>query len=866
MVKERQAAVRLLRVMMVASVALPAILFAITTWMDYQDIKQQTNERLERSLDILHEHSLKILQTIERTFGEVNEIIDGMSDDDVRANERAVHQKLKAIVQSVPRMQGILILDRHGHPLAFSNRAPVSKTLDLSNRKYFHALENGAHGPYISIVDTPRLGAPSNFFSLAEVRLSGSGKFNGIISIGVQRSYFESFYAELADHGSVDNGSFFALARSDGVVPARYPELARMPFRLPANAEFRARIAQGRDRAIYWVKSPVDQIERRMAFRKLEGYPLYVFAGMEWSAIINDWQRHSIGHLIYGVPLTAFLFLGLGLALRRTQRLYDEADRREAAEGALRQAQRLEAMGQLTGGVAHDFNNLLMAVNGSVQLLRAKCTDQEDRRLLDRVLAAIKGGERLTRQLLSYSRQQTHAPQVVDLSERLPALQELLTRALRSDIEIKVDVPEELCAVRVDAGEFELAILNLAVNARDAMPKGGTLSIRAKPVMLNGDATADGLSGDFVAVRVADTGHGIPADLLRRVFEPFFTTKEVGKGTGLGLSQVYGFARQSGGTATVSSAEGRGTEVTLYLPRSHEIPEPAPPIAPAPAQVEAAGTVLLVEDNPDIAEVAAEYLGQLGYRVRSVANVRGALAELRLDPTVDLVFSDIVMPGGKSGLDLADEIRERFPDIPVLLATGYSASAQNAVARGIVVLQKPYDLESLRRQIQEAIASAKRRKGQMANVPQPAVQSSCPTSVHSQDYRGKRVLLAEDDAPDRELLAQQLRDIGLEVDLAVNGVEAVSMAARSSYDLILMGIHMPHMDGLEATQAVRLLPGYASVAIVGLSGGGSTEDRAACLGAGMNDCLTKPTQPDALNSALSQWLQKVPSWVEDSSA
>jgi two-component system NtrC family sensor kinase len=461
------------------------------------------------------------------------------------------------------------------------------------------------------------------------------------------------------------------------------------------------------DRSIYTVDSQLDGIDRRIGYRKLTGFPVYVLAGVEKSAIVSDWLSYMSSHLIFGLPATAFLYAGLGLALRRTKRLYDEADRREAAEGALRQSQRLEAIGQLTGGVAHDFNNLLMIISGSVQRLRAELTDKKHARLLDMIGTATQRGESLTRQLLTYSRQQTLTPQVIDLSQRLPLLRELLLRSLGGDIEIKVDVPDSVCAIRVDPGEFELAILNLAVNAKDAMAGGGILSIRAKPVTLKGEASAEGLSGEFVAIRVADTGHGISPDLLARVFEPFFTTKEVGKGTGLGLSQVYGFAKQSGGTATITSTEGRGTAITIYLPRSHETPQSSSPQSQAPAPAEPAGTVLLVEDNADVAEVGAGYFRQLGYRVRSVAHAQAALAALRLDSDVDLVFSDILMPGGMNGLDLAREIGARFPAIPVLLTTGYSASAQDAVRQGVIVLQKPYDLESLRRNIREAIENAK---------------------------------------------------------------------------------------------------------------------------------------------------------------
>jgi two-component system NtrC family sensor kinase len=330
------------------------------------------------------------------------------------------------------------------------------------------------------------------------------------------------------------------------------------------------------------------------------------------------------------------------------------------------------------------------------------------------IATATQRGESLTRQLLTYSRQQMLTPQVIDLTQRLPMIRDLLTRSLQSGIEITVDVPEDVCAIRVDPGEFELAILNLAVNAKDAMPAGGTLSIRAKAVTLKGEAVEEGLRGEFVAIRIADTGQGIAVENLTKVFEPFFTTKDVGKGTGLGLSQVYGFAKQSGGTATVSSTQGRGTSITIFLPRTHDAPPTAAPAVPVAAPAEIAGTALLVEDNADVAEVAAEYLRQLGYRVRNVAHAHAAMAALRLDADVDLVFSDILMPGGMNGLELAREINKRFPAIPVLLATGYSASAKDAVRHGVVVLQKPYDLEGLRRNIREAIEGAKTRASQPA--------------------------------------------------------------------------------------------------------------------------------------------------------
>jgi len=711
MLTARHAAIRLLKLMMVASLLLPAVLFVFAAWVSYNNIRQVTDERIERSLDIMHEHALKVLQTVERTFGEIDEIIRGMSNADIRRDEAALYVRLKRIVAALPQLQGIVIMGHDGHPLVSANIFPVPRALDLSDRDYFRVHVSSDPGTYVSRMHKPRMrGIDTYFFAVSRRRPLVDGQFDGVVSIAVLPSNFEGFYARMGDK----EGSYFALARPDGGFLARFPLLKNRLARLDEHSELHTGIAHGLDRSIFSVASQLDGIDRRIGFRKLTGFPLYVMAGVERPVVLGEWFGYLRSHLIFGAPATLFLFSGLMLALRRTRRLYDEADRREAAEGALRQAQRLEAIGQLTGGVAHDFNNLLMIISGSVQRLRNELSDKKHSRLLDMIATATQRGETLTRQLLAYSRKQTLTPQVVDLTQRLPLLRDLLTRSLRTDIEIKVEVPDESCAVRIDPGEFELAILNLAVNAKDAMPDGGTLSIRAKPVTLKSDGNEEGLAGDFVAVRVTDTGHGIPPEVVTHVFEPFFTTKEVGKGTGLGLSQVYGFAKQSSGTATVSSVEGRGTAVTIYLPRSHEAPQDIPVRPPDEMQQQSDGTILLVEDDADVAEVGTGYLRQLGYRVRSVANAQAAIAALRLDPDVDLVFSDILMPGGRNGLDLAREIGERFPEIPVLLTTGYSASAQEAVRQGVVVLQKPYDLAALRRHIREAMKSGKARRRRAA--------------------------------------------------------------------------------------------------------------------------------------------------------
>ncbi len=697
MLSPRQSAVRVLQLMMVASVVLPAALFAWASWLNYQHEYAIADDRIDRSLDILHEHTLKVFQTVERTMAEVDEVVRDMPDEAIRADQPHLHDRLRRIVDALPQVRAIFLIDRDGQPLASSQFVRVPADFNVKDRSFFNAHVAGHAGIYISNVMMPRLSnLDTPFFVLSRRRHSTDGSFNGVVAVAVLPQYFEEFYA-LIGHGP---GSLYALIRTDGRFLARYPPLQDRQRRLEPGSALHTAITQGWDRVIYTIPhSQLDAVARRVGFRKLEGFPVYVVAGIDAAAIRAEWLATMSSHLVFGLPATLFLFIIIGIALQRTRRLHAEAERRESAEGALRQAQRLEAIGQLTGGVAHDFNNLLMIISGSVQRLRRDLSGEKHVRLLDMIANAAARGETLTRQLLAFSRRQTLTPSVIDLTRQLPELKDMLSRSLRGDIAIEVKTPNQSCTIKADANEFELALLNLAVNARDAMPNGGALKIAAEPVVLDG--TPDGLSGEFVAIRVADTGIGIPADVLPHVFEPFFTTKEVGKGTGLGLSQVYGFAKQAGGTVTIASSARGGAVVMLYLPRSLELA--APSIAPADQKVstQRTGTVLLVEDNEEVAEVASAYFQQLGYGVKQCASAREALDLLGPDAKIDLVFSDILMPGGMNGLELGHAIRKLYPGLPVLLTTGFSASGREAVEQGFVLLQKPFDLAGLEQALLE---------------------------------------------------------------------------------------------------------------------------------------------------------------------
>jgi len=412
-----------------------------------------------------------------------------------------------------------------------------------------------------------------------------------------------------------------------------------------------------------------------------EGWRIRKDGSRFWALAVIDAVRDPSGRLIGFAKITR-----------------DMTERRDAqiqiqhAQEQLAQAQKMEAIGHLTGGIAHDFNNLLMIVSGQAQLMRRRTSNAKDLRALDAIEQATASGANLTRQLLTFARRQRLNREAANVSERLGAFRDLLASSVGGAVKLEIDISPDTWKIDTDIGELELALVNIAVNARDAMPDGGVLKITARNVSVDGEPVA--LKGDFVALSLADAGTGIPKEILAKVFEPFFTTKEVGKGTGLGLSQVYGFARQSGGDVHIESVEGEGTTVTLYLPRAHH-----DVVAPAqngfdPSTVEGKGRVLVVEDNLHVGEVSVLLLQELGYSVTSISRPAAALDLLSQGEKFDLIFSDIVMPGDMDGLTFARELRRRYPCLPVLLATGYSSAAERAGSE-FPILRKPYDYNAL---------------------------------------------------------------------------------------------------------------------------------------------------------------------------
>ena len=393
------------------------------------------------------------------------------------------------------------------------------------------------------------------------------------------------------------------------------------------------------------------------------------------------------------------------------RRLEIEIREREQAEAALRQAQRMEATGQLTGGIAHDFNNLLTVIGGNAAMLTDTAQSDAMRRRVTAITQAAERGERLTRQLLAFSRRQMLRPEPLALRHQADEIADMLSSALRADIEVKVEVPDELWPVLVDAAEFQMALLNLGMNARDAMPDGGRIRVEARNVTFDIDEpTSGGLVGDFVAVTLSDTGAGMAPDVVARAFEPYFTTKEIGLGSGLGLSQVYGFAQQSGGAVSIASAVGKGTLITLYLPRAADEPAATLFNVATPAPLRPSASILVVEDEAEVARVTMEVLREIGYRPVEARDGHAALALIEQDPTIEVVLSDVVMPGGMSGLELARTLRNLRPGLPVVLATGYAQWGARAEDEDFTFIAKPYRREALIAALRTAFEREKVRR------------------------------------------------------------------------------------------------------------------------------------------------------------
>jgi signal transduction histidine kinase/CheY-like chemotaxis protein len=452
----------------------------------------------------------------------------------------------------------------------------------------------------------------------------------------------------------------------------------------------------------------VDGVQRRIAYRKLGYADLYVSDGIKTEAVYAGWLRLMATHLIFGVPATLFLFMLVLLTMRRTQAFYAEAERRDMAEQALRQSQKMEAVGQLTGGVAHDFNNLLTIIIGNLGIAKRGVVEARAERALNNALVGAERAAQLTQRLLAFSRRQPLNPRLIDVNKLVVSISDLLTRTLGENIALETVSGAGLWKVEADASELESTLLNLALNARDAMPEGGKLTIEISNAYLDDEYCRhhEGIQpGQYVLIAVTDSGAGMSRETIDHAFEPFFTTKEAGKGTGLGLSQVYGFMKQSGGHVKIYSEPGEGTTIKLYLPRREGDEADISSDSSEGSDRGQGETILIVEDDDGVRQYAAEILRDLNYQIIEAKDSATALRLLDAEKQFDLLLTDVVLPG-KNGRELADEVERKRPEVKIIFMTGYSRNAivhHGRLDAGTELIPKPLIERSLARKIRQVL-------------------------------------------------------------------------------------------------------------------------------------------------------------------
>ena len=689
----------------------PGAVFAAYALISYDAAFRSAEARASHFSSILQDHCQRLFEAVALALANTNHLLDDLDEDAIRTS-RSLWEKVRSVQTLAPQVGSIFFIQSDGS-LPLTTRAFPAPPENFSDRDYFLAHKDHDSGFFLGKAYVGRI---SNvpIFNFSIRRSSKDGKFNGVIGSSAFVDYFHEFYATLGD--PKDDYSV-VLVRSDGEVLARYPTFTVGDHLDPGLI----RPGHGQSRKVGYAPSPLDGAERLFASAKVGPYPAYVAYSIKRDAILREWAKALVVPGAAALVATFLLLFLISFAFRRARReevavqrlrktaisLRQEIERRNRAEASLLQAQKLEALGQLTGGIAHDFNNLLTIISGNLALVRARVDLPAVQRLLSAAEYAANRGAELTAQMLAFSRAQRLRPVAVDLKILLANAQSWLARAVTESIELQVDCEAELWPVEADVSQLEAALLNLVVNARDAMEGRGKLILRARNKTLSKEesGTRSMQPGDYVALSVTDTGKGMSAHVLAKAYEPFFTTKGVGKGSGLGLSQVHGFARQSGGDIRIESAIGRGTTVTLFLPRSNVEPVAAnQPQVTASAQQPSEKVILIVEDDDEVRKISAALVQELGFVCILARSGREALAILSAGERIDILFTDVLLRNGLDGKSLAAKALELRPGLKVLLTT-----ASVGVHSSFPILHKPFTQRGLAEALQN-IDNAMREK------------------------------------------------------------------------------------------------------------------------------------------------------------
>ena len=687
---------RHVRALGLVSILAPFFVFVAYAIVSYDQTFRAAEARAAHVSTVLQDHTQRVIETVQLALHNVGHLIEDADWNTIKTS-RTLWDSIRKIQLSAPQIGSLFIIGPDGSD-ALTTRAFPPVNLDFSDRDYFVAQREADAGFFVGRSYMGKI-STTPIFNFSIRKPGRDGGFDGVIGSSAYVKYFQDFYATVGDP---DDRYSVLLIRADGALLARYPTYTVGYSFTPE--QFRVGNEQ---RQITYGVSPVDGKERLFSSAKIANYPVYVAYAIERAAVVERWRKGLAVPGAVALSLTLLIWLLTSYAVRRARKegvavallkdtatsLQSEIERRQRAEATLLQTQKLDAVGRLAGGIAHDFNNLLTIILGNLSLAERRNDFLTIRRLLGAAKQAAERGADLTRQLLAFSRGQPLRPRVIDLAELLGEARSWMNRAVTEAITLEFDCQPGLWPVHVDTGQLEAALLNLVVNARDAMTGRGRLVVSARNVSMTGSATGTHSlrPGDYVRISVTDTGTGMPPEVVAQVYEPFFTTKDIGKGSGLGLSQVHGFIRQSNGEILIDSKVGKGTTVSLYLPRSTAAPEPSQTATDGPAADTSPRdkVVLVIEDEKEVAKLFVTFLYELGFDPIAARSPREALAIVTAGEPIDILITDLVMPG-MDGIEIAKRIAELRPGIDIVLAT-----ASLDVSAPYRVLAKPFTREQL---------------------------------------------------------------------------------------------------------------------------------------------------------------------------
>ena len=693
-----------IRALAAICISVLVLLYVGVGFYRYHELRVENDLRLDRSLRIAREHALKVLDTNDALLERVMDMAGRNGAAAIKAREKELHEQLHALMQNKAQLQSIWLIGPDGGVLASDRYYPSPAGKLASSRAYFKWHQNKGGGLFIS---EPLVGylTKVRFFDMSRGLYQPDGTFEGVASLSLLPAYFEKFHEDLI---SDEPGMAITMFKEDGVIMSRWPPLANAPASMaydsPVMARLRAHDREARTEGV----SSVDGRRRVVLYGKLGDYPIYMGIGMDLSQITSNWLQEMAWLAAFGVPPLLGLAWALGLALRKTRdavqyadKLGQEALARRRVEEALLQAQKLEALGRLTGGVAHDFNNALMVISNNLFLLKRRHPEADGAQVAS-IGRAVSSATKLTRQLLAFSRKQALVAEYVSLQEKLPLVRDLIGPVIGSQIQLSVHVEPDTSEILVDSAELELALINLAINARDAMPSGGSFSLTARNALADLPPL---MKAPMVVIEAGDTGSGIDPAVIAKVFDPFFTTKPVGEGTGLGLSQIYGLCQRAGGTADIQSLLGSGTTVRLFFPAVQSGSSATPAETPSISVKQLGLKVLLVEDNDEVAAALQPVLESMGCIVARLDRAAAAKDWLQNQETLpDIVLTDVVMPGEMDGVALAKYIKAQMPQLPVLLMTGYAQQMDSITRLGFEIVPKPCSAETLETAMLKVVA------------------------------------------------------------------------------------------------------------------------------------------------------------------